>query len=53
MKTLPLTLLAFLALPTASLAQATLSSLTTFGGGDGWLAPGAGGTSFLGTGTLE
>src|SRR5689334_20443233 len=32
---------------------ATLTPLTTFGGGDGWLAPGEGGYAFLGTGNNE
>src|SRR5689334_23201996 len=32
---------------------ATLTPLTTFGGGDGWLAPGEGGYSFLGTANNE
>jgi hypothetical protein len=30
-------------------AQVTISPLSSFGGGDGWLAPGEGGYSFLGT----
>jgi hypothetical protein len=34
-------------------AQFSLSALSTFGGGDGWLAPGEGGYTFLGTGNLE
>src|SRR5689334_25436092 len=32
---------------------ATLTPLTTFGGGDGWLSPGEGGYTFLGTANLE
>lgn len=44
-------------LPSALLGQSglgvTLAPLTSFGGGDGWLAPGEGGYSFLGTGNLE
>ena len=31
----------------------SLTPLTGFGGGDGWLAPGEGGYTFLGTGNLE
>ena len=34
-------------------AAQTLSPLTTFGGGDGWLAPGEGGYAYLGTGNNE
>src|SRR5438094_3293292 len=38
----------------ASIASAsTLSPLSTFGGGDGWLAPGEGGYAFLGTANNE
>src|SRR5438477_3622653 len=38
----------------ASIASAsTLSPLSTFGGGDGWLAPGEGGYAFLGTANAE
>src|SRR5690349_4584311 len=33
--------------------QVTLSPFTTFGGGDGWLAPGEGGYTFLGTANNE
>ncbi|MFM8419819.1 MAG: DUF4623 domain-containing protein [Verrucomicrobiota bacterium] len=44
-------------LPSALLGQSglgvTLSPLTSFGGGDGWLAPGEGGYAYLGTGNLE
>ena len=44
-------------LPSALLGQSglgvTLAPLTSFGGGDGWLAPGEGGYSFLGTGNNE
>ena len=44
-------------LPTALLGQSgldvELAPLASFGGGDGWLAPGEGGYSFLGTGNLE
>jgi hypothetical protein len=43
---------ATLAAVTAS-ASAALGPLSTFGGGDGWLAPGEGGYQFLGTGNLE
>jgi hypothetical protein len=41
-----------LALP-ASGATAVMSALNTFGNGDGWLAPGEGGYTFLGTGSTE
>jgi len=34
-------------------AQLSFSPLTSFGGGDGWLAPGEGGYTYLGTGNLE
>lgn len=34
-------------------AQFSISPLTGFGGVDGWLAPGEGGYTFLGTGNLE
>lgn len=34
-------------------AQFGIGPLTTFGGGDGWFAPGEGGYSFLGTGNNE
>src|SRR4030095_7459517 len=34
-------------------AQFSLSELSTFGGGDGWLAPGEGGYAFLGTANNE
>jgi len=40
-----------LVLPTA--ASAALMPLTSFGGGDGWLAPGEGGYAFLGTANNE
>jgi len=44
-------------LPGAMLGQSnislTLSPLTSFGGGDGWLAPGEGGYAFLGTSNNE
>ncbi len=45
-------LASFLALG-ASGADFKVSSLGTFGGGDGWLSPGEGGYTFLGTGNLE
>jgi len=51
---LPLALLACtVALPAFAQVTATLSPLTSFGGGDGWLAPGEGGYTFLTTGTTE
>ncbi len=53
MKSPAIPLLAAVAMPATVLAQVTLTPLTTFGGGDGWLAPGEGGYTFLGTGTLE
>ena len=34
-------------------AQVSLSALSSFGGGDGWLAPGEGGYAYLGTGNNE
>ncbi len=34
-------------------AQVALSALSSFGGGDGWLAPGEGGYAYLGTGNNE
>lgn len=34
-------------------AQVSMSAYTSFGGGDGWLAPGEGGYTFLGTGNNE
>jgi hypothetical protein len=34
-------------------AQVTLTALSSFGGGDGWLAPGEGGYTYLGTGNNE
>ena len=34
-------------------AQVTMAPLSSFGGGDGWLSPGEGGYTFLGTGSLE
>src|SRR6266850_2549303 len=34
-------------------AQITLAPLSSFGGGDGWLAPGEGGYTFLGTANNE
>src|SRR5438067_13880403 len=38
----------------ASIASAvTISPLSSFGGGDGWLAPGEGGYTFLGTANNE
>lgn len=37
----------------AAAAGVSVSPLSSFGGGDGWLAPGEGGYAFLGTGNLE
>ena len=44
--------IALLVCPLASRA-AIITALSSFGGGDGWLAPGEGGYTFLGTGSLE
>ncbi len=43
----------FIALESASAAVITMAPYTSFGGGDGWLAPGEGGTAYLGTGNNE
>jgi Domain of unknown function (DUF4623) len=43
----------FIALSFASAATITMAPYTSFGGGDGWLAPGEGGTAYLGTGNNE
>ena len=40
-------------LAVSSPAQVTLAPLSSFGGGDGWLAPGEGGYTYLGTGSNE
>lgn len=55
MRKLPVLLAAGAALASAGFAVATpaLSPLATFGGGDGWLAPGEGGYVYLGTTSLE
>jgi hypothetical protein len=37
----------------ASAATVTLAALSSWGGGDGWLAPGEGGYAYLGTGNNE
>ncbi len=42
-----------LALATTSLHAAPLAPLRTFGGGDGWIAPGEGGYTYLGTANNE
>src|SRR5439155_12271835 len=34
-------------------AQVTMTALSSWGGGDGWLAPGEGGYTFLGTANNE
>ena len=39
--------------PLLSSAAVSVSPLSTFGGGDGWLSPGEGGYQYLGTGSLE
>jgi hypothetical protein len=41
------------ALNTPQASAASLTALSTFGGGDGWLAPGEGGYAYLGTGNNE
>lgn len=38
---------------TAAHGQIGMTPLASFGGGDGWLAPGEGGYTYLGTGNLE
>lgn len=48
-----LTLLAALIGPPAAVAQVTMVPHPTFGGGDGWFAPGEGGYTFLGTANNE
>lgn len=57
MKTHPLIRAAVMALLSTTAAQAALfhelDALTSFGGGDGWLAPAEGGISYLGTGNNE
>jgi hypothetical protein len=42
-----------LSLPIISASAFSISPLASFGGGDGWLAPGENGTAYLGTGSLE
>src|SRR6476620_9538695 len=37
----------------SSNAQVTIGALNSWGGGDGWLAPGEGGYAYLGTGNNE
>lgn len=44
---------ALISTPVASAATVTLTKLASFGGGDGWLSPGEGGTAYLGTGNNE
>jgi len=44
---------ASLALGVVASAQVSMTPLASFGGGDGWLAPGEGGYAFLGTGNNE
>lgn len=56
MKSLPVlssVVLATLAASPALALDIGVQPLTSFGGGDGWLAPGEGGYGFLGTGNLE
>src|SRR3954467_1831738 len=54
-RTTALALLPALILATSAQAQvsATMSAMPTFGGGDGWLAPGENGYTFLTTGSTE
>src|SRR2546423_2501056 len=52
-KTSSVVALAFVAGLVAANGQVTLSALSSFGGGDGWLAPGEGGYAYLGTGNNE
>jgi hypothetical protein len=49
----PVAVLASLAVTVCGHAQVTLSTLNSFGGGDGWLSPGEGGYAYLGTGSTE
>lgn len=49
---LPVALALSLAAP-LSQAQLSISPLTSFGGGDGWLSPGEGGYAYVGTANLE
>jgi Domain of unknown function (DUF4623)/PEP-CTERM motif len=42
-----------LAFTFSATAQVTMSPFASWGGGDGWLAPGEGGTAYLGTGNNE
>jgi hypothetical protein len=56
MKLMRLNMLAFVAILTGASvasAQVTMIPLATWGGGDGWLAPGEGGYAFLGTANNE
>src|SRR5262245_51066611 len=39
--------------PGSAVAAVSITPLSTFGGGDGWLAPGEGGYGFLGTSSNE
>jgi hypothetical protein len=50
---LSLCVVSVLAAHYTSQAQFSMSALTSFGGGDGWLAPGEGGYSFLGIANNE
>ena len=53
MKMLPFAVLASTALFAGPGSAANITALTSFGGGDGWLAPGEGGYAYLGTTNLE
>lgn len=48
-----LTIATLAACSSASYGAISLTALSTFGGGDGWLAPGEGGYAFLGTANNE
>jgi len=50
---LHLTICAIFFISLASASAATITAYTSFGGGDGWLAPGEGGYTFLGTANNE
>ena len=53
MKMLPFAVLVSSAVFAGPVSAANITALTSFGGGDGWLAPGEGGYAYLGTGSLE
>jgi hypothetical protein len=53
MKLLPFAMLASMTVFIGTGSAANITALTSFGGGDGWLAPGEGGYAYLGTTNLE